>query len=203
VVKGQLVAEGVPEERIWQAPYGVDTEIFSLGALRGREGAFRVIFAGQFGLRKGVRTLLEALELAGRPEWVLECYGLRLDEIHHDLTGYRGTVVPRFHGAVSQRRLAEAFRGGSVLVLPSLEEGFGLVVPQALSCGLPVVVSDRVGARDLVRHRENGSVFPVGEASALAAELVWWAENWRPATEEFSWQEPASTLIACSRRSLV
>jgi glycosyltransferase involved in cell wall biosynthesis len=58
------------------------------------------------------------------------------------------------------------------LVLPSLFEPFGLVVNEAMLCGLPVAVSDRVGARfDLVRPGENGYVFPAGDVEALAAIL--------------------------------
>src|SRR3954467_6585831 len=99
-----------------------------------------------------------------------------------------------FHGPVSQDTLATAFRSGSVLVLPSLEEGFGLVVPQALSCGLPAVVSDRVGGKDLIQHRQNGSIFPCGDAAALAAELSWWARHPRRVREVYGWDAPATKL---------
>src|SRR5262249_44655936 len=102
---------------------------------------------------------------------------------------------------VSQQALADGFRAGSVLVLASLEEGFGLVVPQALNCGLPAVVSNRVGGKDLVRPRENGSIFSAGDAAALAAELTWWAEHPQRLTETFGWSEPADRLIELSSRS--
>lgn len=203
VVKAQLIEEGIPPERIWQVSYGADQTIFHGPTDPPARGeGFRIVFAGQLGLRKGVKTILEALTLAGRPGWRLGCYGALLDEAKHDLAQYHGEVPLDFHGPVPQKRLAEVFRAGSVMVLPSLEEGFGLVVPQALSCGLPVIVSDRVGAKDLVRHRENGSIFPVGNAAALAEELAWWEKNRPPITEEFTWRGPASTLIACSRGSL-
>jgi hypothetical protein len=58
------------------------------------------------------------------------------------------------------------------------------------------VVSDRVGGKDLVRHRDNGSIFPVGNAAALVAELAWWAENPRRTTDNFTWTPGARTLIA-------
>jgi glycosyltransferase involved in cell wall biosynthesis len=121
---------------------------------------FRIVFAGQICLRKGWRALLDALTLAGRKEWRVDLYGGTQSESERDLSAYRGATPLRFHGAVSQAALGAALRAGSVLVLPSLEEGFGLVVPQALNCGIPVIVSDRVGGKDLVRHRENGSIVP-------------------------------------------
>ena len=149
-------------------------------------------------MRKGLRTLLDALTLAARADWRVDFYGAVLGEAQADLAGYRGTTPLHFHGPVAQPALAQAFRAGSVLVLPSLEEGFGLVVPQALSCGLPAIVSDRVGGQDFVRHRETGSIFPVGDAAALAAELAWWAAQPRRITANFGWNAPAQTLITLS-----
>lgn len=73
--------------------------------------------------------------------------------------------------------LAEAF------ILPSVEEEWGLVVNEAMACGLPVVVSKTVGcAEDLVEHGSNGWLFAPGEVSALADHLVNLAEN--PATRK-------------------
>ena len=160
---------------------------------------FRIVFAGQIGLRKGLKTLLDALTLAAREDWRVDFYGAVLGEARHDLAAYRGKAQLTFHGPVSQTALADAFRAGSVLVLPSLEEGFGLVVPQALNCGLPAIVSDAVGGKDFIRHQENGSVVPARDAAALAAELAWWAEHPRRVAENFGWSTPAQTLITLSQ----
>lgn len=197
VVRRQLIDQGIDPQRIWQVPYGADANIFHLGgATESRD--FRIVFAGQVGLRKGLKTFLEALSLAGKADWHVDFYGAVLGEAKHDLDAYHGATPLHFHGAVGQSELAEAFRTGSVLVLPSLEEGFGLVVPQSLNCGLPAIVSDRVGGGDFVRHRDNGSVFPVSDALALAEELAWWSENRRRVTENFGWSEPTAKLLELS-----
>jgi len=198
VVREQLLGLGIPAERIWLVPYGADERIFHPGESVPVPG-FRIVFAGLLGLRKGLKTLLEALARVSREDWRVDFYGGALAEAQPDLAEYRGQVPLHFHGPVSQRALAEAMRAGSVLVLPSLEEGFGLVVPQALNCGLPAIVSDRVGGKDFIRHRENGSIVPVGDAGALAAELEWWAAHPRRVAGNFGWTEPARTLIALSR----
>lgn len=198
VVRAQLERGGIPAERIWQVPYGADAAAFHPGSRTPAEG-FRIVFAGQFGLRKGVRALLEALTLAARPEWRLDVYGAVLGEAQADLRRYHGATPLHFHGPVAQGALAEAFRAGSVLVLPSLEEGFGLVVPQALNCGLPALVSDRVGGQDLVRHRENGSIFRAETPAALAEELTWWAAHPGRPKEIYGWEAPARTLVAVSQ----
>ncbi|HEX8309718.1 MAG TPA: glycosyltransferase family 4 protein [Chthoniobacteraceae bacterium] len=202
VVREQLVRAGIPAGRIWQIPYGADGAVFHPRGAGAPEN-FRIAFAGLLGLRKGLKTLLDALELVGRPEWRIDFYGGVASESQHDLAAYKGKTPLEFHDAVSQERLAEAFRGSSVLVLPSLEEGFGLVVPQALNCGLPAIVSNRVGGKDLVRHRINGSIVPVQNAAALAEELVWWEANPRRVTETFGWTEPARQLIAHSTSALL
>ncbi len=200
VVRDQLIGMGIAAERIWLVPYGADERIFHSGPEQAGE-EFRIVFAGLLGLRKGLRTLLDALMRVPAKTWRVDFYGGELPEARSDLASYGGAVPLHFHGPVSQRALAEAFRSGSVLVLPSLEEGFGLVVPQALNCGMPAIVSDRVGGKDFVRHRENGSIFPTGDAAALAAELEWWAANPRRVPGKFGWTEPARTLIALSSKA--
>src|SRR5207248_580451 len=62
----------------------------------------------------------------------------------------------KFMGFVNQSQLPETYRAADILVLPSEYEPFGLVVNEAMACGLPAIVSDQVGARfDLVRHGET------------------------------------------------
>ncbi len=197
IVRDQLIAIGIDAARIWLVPYGADEGIFHRGNAPAPE-PFRIVFAGQVGLRKGLRTFLDALTLAAQADWRVDFFGAVLSEASTDLGAYRGATPLEFHGAVSQSKLADAFRSASVLVLPSLEEGFGLVVPQALNCGCPVIVSDHVGAKDLVRHRENGSVFKTNDAEALASELKWWAANPRRVGDVLGWQAPARALLSAS-----
>jgi len=195
VVRDQLITHGIPPERVWVVPYGADARLFYPGP---PPGGFRILFAGQVCLRKGMKTLLDALTLAQRSDWAVDFVGGDSGETAHDFAAYQGATPQHIHGAQPQARLADFMRASSVLVLPSLEEGFGLVVPQALNCGTPCLVSDRVGAKDLIRHRENGSIFPAGSAAALAAELAWWADHPKRLHESFGWTEPASRLIALS-----
>ncbi len=204
VVREQLIATGIANDRVWVVPYGADTNtrVFHRAENASAPPMFRILFAGQISLRKGIRTLLDALTLANRSHWKMEFVGAQSQETAKDIAAYRGTTPLTFHGTMPQEQLARAMRNSSVLVLPSLEEGFGLVIPQALNCGCPCVVSDRVGGRDFVRHRENGSIFPVGDAHALAAELEWWESNPARPKENFTWTQGARTLIAHSQAAL-
>ncbi len=198
VVRDQLIATGIASERIWVVPYGADTNarVFHRAENASAPPIFRILFAGQISLRKGIRTLLDALTLANSAHWKMDFVGSRSAETAQDFAAYRGVTPLAFHGAQAQEQVARAMRDSSVLVLPSLEEGFGLVIPQALNCGCPCIVSERVGGRDLVRHRENGSIFPVGDAQAFAAELAWWERNPRRTGDNFTWTPGARTIIA-------
>ena len=201
IVASQLKTLGIPKEGIWTVPYGADTRIFSHSTLPPpRE--FRMVFAGQVGLRKGLLTLLRALQLSARRDWQVDFYGALLEEAKFDLNRCKVDCQMNFHESVSQTALANAFRAASVLVLPSLEEGFGLVVPQALNCGLPCIVSDRVGAADLIKHRVNGSIFATGNAESLLRELNWWEENASRCQGTYLWSDAATKLVACSKSAL-
>jgi glycosyltransferase involved in cell wall biosynthesis len=196
IVRRQLIEEGVAPEKIWVVPYAADPEIFFPGP-GPAEAEYRLIFAGQVTVRKGVHHLLAALESGTPPDWKLDVFGRMQPDF--------GPLLPSppdrritWHRPVSQGRLAEQFRRASVLVLPALEEGFGLVVPQALACGLPCIVSDRVGAADLIRHRVNGSIFPVGNIAALRGELEYWSTRRERVHGQVSWRESARQLAALS-----
>ncbi len=204
VVRDQLIASGIAEEKVTVIPYGADTgpRVFRRAENDAPPREFRILFAGQIGIRKGLRTLLEALTLCGKPEWRIDFVGAKLPESSQDLAAYRGPIPLEFHGTKSQEQLAAIMRASSVLVLPSLEEGFGLVVPQALNCGTPCIVSDRVGGKDLIRHGENGAIFPVGDSAALAQALRSFAENPRRTTDNHGWEDPARRLVEWSRSVL-
>ena len=78
----------------------------------------------------------------------------------------------RFLGFVNQSGLPSVYRTCNILVLPSEYEPFGVVVNEAMLCGLPAIVSDRVGARyDLVEEGKTGFVFPCGDTKALSYAL--------------------------------
>ena len=203
VVRDQLAGMGIPAGRIWVVPYGADTNarVFHRAENASPPPVFRILFAGQISLRKGIRTLLDALTAANRPDWKVDFIGSQTSECRQDIAAYRGAARITFRGALPQEQLARAMRDSSVLVLPSHEEGFGLVVPQALNCGCPCIVSDRVGGKDYIRHRDNGSIFPAGDAHALAAELGWWEAHPTRTAGNFTWTAAASTLIAHSEAS--
>jgi glycosyltransferase involved in cell wall biosynthesis len=79
----------------------------------------------------------------------------------------------RFTGFLNQSRIPEAYAAADALVLPSETETWGLVVNEAMACGLPCIVSDRVGCGpDIVDRGVTGDVYPMGDVEALAALML-------------------------------
>ena len=134
----------------------------------GRAERPRILCVGAVGVRKGAETLIRAVDkLRGAAE-------LHLVGVVED--GFRALLdrLPLEHvvlvGAVPHHALVETYRGADIFCLPSVEEGFGMVVLEAMASGLPVVVSDQVGARDAISG-EAGIVVPVADVDALAEAL--------------------------------
>jgi glycosyltransferase involved in cell wall biosynthesis len=133
-----------------------------------------VLYVGQFIHRKGLPYLLEAFEVVHNrhPDTalVLVGYGPEQQQLV-DIAGRgRGEVHILPHVEVAD--LPKMYALADIFVLPSLEETWGLVVNEAMACGLPVVVTDRVGAWvDLVHDGANGFVVPAADSPALAERL--------------------------------
>jgi glycosyltransferase involved in cell wall biosynthesis len=77
----------------------------------------------------------------------------------------------RFHADVSDDELVELYRGATLYALSSDEEGLGLVILEAMACGLPVVGTACGGPQTSVAEGETGFLVPVGDPAALAARM--------------------------------
>lgn len=201
VVCRQLQSTGIPSDRIWIVPYGADMLRFHPPQPNAPpRDALRIVYAGQLTLRKGLRIAFDALrEVRHSRPVVFDLYGTVQPDIVPTLAKIAHEPWIHLHPPVDREKLAGIFRQATLLLLPSWEEAFGLVVPQALNCGLPCIVSDRVGAADLIEQHRNGSIFPVGESAALSQEIDWWLQH--PHAFRFSpltWDAPAQRLIELS-----
>jgi glycosyltransferase involved in cell wall biosynthesis len=126
------------------------------------------MFVGGVTLRKGIPYLLDAFRRVTPPA-TLRLVGAP----HPNLIARLGGLPPRVEmaGVRTGAALAREYAAADVFVLPSVEDGFGLVVLEAMLAGLPVVVSDHAGASEAVRDGIDGCVVPARDESALAARL--------------------------------
>lgn len=166
---------GVPPERVHCVPLGVDVELFAPGEepeeARHGEGA-TFVFAGAASRIKGLDLLLAAFAQVRGAEPTARLLVIGPPGDASFLLGPPAPAGVSVLGPLSQSDLARQMQAADCLVLPSRNESFGMVVPEALAAGLPVLVSDRAGAAALVRDGQNGWVVPAGDAGALAGRML-------------------------------
>lgn len=162
-----FVPQGIGRDKLAVNAYGVDISRFArLPPRRGR-GPFRLLFVGQVGVRKGVPWLLQAFaRLKGRAE--LHLVG-PVDPALRPLLPTLPLAGVHLRGPLHGAALEAEFAAADLFCLPSLEEGFGMVVLQAMAAGLPVVASTATGAVDVPAALPL--LVPPADDRALAAAL--------------------------------
>ena len=146
-------------------PYGAPGECAEAPTPAGR--MLRVVFVGSLQQRKGISYFVDAINsLKGLVETTV--IGRRVGECEPlDRFISQVTWIP----SAPHSEVLQHLRGNDVLVLPSLSEGFGLVVLEAMSQGLTVIVTDHTGAADVVTDGYNGYVVPVRSSESIASRL--------------------------------
>jgi len=167
------VNRGIPPERLILVPLGVDLDYFRPAAKE--DGVFRILCVGG-GARKGLAYLLRAVNELQLPRSELLIVGsLSPDE---SIQIGRANTAVISAGKIPHRKLSRYYYSrGSVFVSPSIEDGWGLVVSEAMACGLPVICSTHTGAADMVRNGVDGFVVPVRDVESLKERLLFLYEN--------------------------
>ena len=177
--KQSLLEHGIEEQRILLTPLGVDVEHFAPGAsakqeFRATEQTFRVLYVGQLCLRKGVQYLLDAWHVLQFKDAELVLVGDLTPEfkdiLHNALARDTGRTI-RIAAHVDDP--VALYQQASVCILPTLEDGFGLVVLEAMACGVPVIITEHTGAKDCVRHGVDGFIIPPYDSESIAATLIY------------------------------
>ena len=177
-----LIGQGVPAEKIRILPYGVGKEFVATGEKRardGKEGKIRFLFLGQLTQRKGVQFLLEVWKGIPRGQAELILMGGGAQRCWKKVAG-EGVL---FRGQAGREEVLEEMGRSDVLVLPSLFEGFGLVILEAMAAGLPVITTQNTGGPDVIGEGKDGFVVPAGNAEALREKMEWFIKNPEKAIE--------------------
>ena len=166
---------GFPEGRVHRGVYCYDDHAFSPDAAATNGSGpsdKRFLYVGRYSPEKGLDVLLDAYEWYRKTEddpWPLTCVG-------------KGPLKPQIDSAkhakdlgfIDPRSLPTVYRDHSVSILPSLYEPWGVVLAEAMGCGLPVITTEACGAGiDLVRQYTNGISVPTGDTAALADAMTW------------------------------
>ena len=162
---------GVRRERIAVLPYGVDLDFFV--PTQKKSEKFTVLFVGQLVRQKGLHYLLEAWRQLKLPNAELRIAGSPGNS--RFLRNYCPEAV--LLGFLGSASLRSEYQNADLLCLPSLSEGFGHVVLEAMACGTPALVTPSCGASDLIRDNENGFVISSVNLDQLVERLEWAFEN--------------------------
>jgi glycosyltransferase involved in cell wall biosynthesis len=171
-VARSFVAQGIPARRLLQVPYPMQS-IAGTPVPESRRaedgGPFRVLYVGSISVRKGLRYLIEAFRQLKHPQKELWIVGPTANP-----SGIEGLSMPaevKFWGVLKGNDLQSVYARASVFCLPSIEDGFGLVLNEALAHGLPVIATENTGIEDLLADGKGGAVVPIRDAPAIAACL--------------------------------
>lgn len=166
--KETLIENGVLEKNITIIPYGVNSESFPF-----KERNFnlnirplRVLFVGQMIQRKGISYLFDAIENLSKirkVELTLCGRGFFDDEL---LATYSKNNI-FIKKNLSHNQLLFELHRNDIMVLPSLVEGFGLVILEAMSTGLPVIATKNTGGFDVIESNIDGFIIPIRDSNSI------------------------------------
>lgn len=185
---------GVADTRLFEAPHFVDNAFFAERAAAWRNrcaevreqlgvpvGATCFLFVGKLQSKKHPEHLLEAVAAARLRNPRVHALFVGAGELEHGLRERveRERLPASFAGFLNQGEIAKAYAVADALVLPSDSgETWGLVVNEAMACGLPAIVSDQVGCGpDLVEDGVTGVRYPFGDVAELTRALLEWSEQ--------------------------
>jgi len=191
---------GIDKGKIKLLPLGVDVKDFAFKPRTTNE-PFRILFVGGIGQRKGIKYLLEAYQRIRNPGTELVLVG-PMGKSAKPLARYN--AIFKYLGRLDQRDVVKEMYKAHVLVLPSVFEGFGLVIPEAMATGMPVIASTHSVGPEIIRDGRDGFILAPDDVDGLAKKLEWLAGHrddacrmGREASEraqEITWEAHAARL---------
>ena len=163
----RTLAGVVADEKIRVINYGAPPVKPAKQIARDSTKPLKVLFVGALIQRKGIGYLLDAIDMLGS-QVELTLIGTRFaPNARVDAACRRW----RWYETLSHAEVLKVMMRADVLALPSLSEAFGLVVTEALACGLPVIITPNVGAGDLIADSREGFIVPISSSEAIADRL--------------------------------
>ena len=213
----------IEEGKIRIIPNGVDVEKFKPTDAAASKRQFNlgkeptVLFVGSLVPRKGLPYLVEAakkvVKQQANTKFVIVGDGPLRKQLDESLNnaGLMGNFV--FLGNLKEDQLSTIYSAADVFVLPSIQEGQGIVLLEAQACGKPVVAFGEGGVYEAVRDKETGFLVELGNSEGLADELLrllgdeglrqkMGAAGRRFVTENFTWDLCAQRMLSVYREQL-
>ncbi len=213
----------VEERKVRIIPNGVDVEKFKPTDAKASKHEFNlgneptVLFVGSLVPRKGLPYLVEAakkvVKQQANTKFVIVGDGPLRKQLDESLNNARLMDNFMFLGNLKEDQLSAIYSAADVFVLPSIQEGQGIVLLEAQACGIPVVAFGEGGVYEAVRDKETGFLVDLGNSGGLADELLkllgddalrkkMGAAGRRFVTENFTWDLCAQRMLGVYREEL-
>ena len=170
-----IVASTFTKQTLGDGPSTAKIDIVAYGApspisdeIRRSAGRLKVLFAGSLGQRKGLSYLLKAIQML-KHSVELTLLGRKAASGCAPLES--AVRKHRWLPTLSHAGVLREMRNHDVLVLPSLFEGFGLVILEAMAQGTPVITTDHTAGPDVIENGTDGFIVPIRSAEAIAERL--------------------------------
>ena len=173
-----LTTYGVYTENISMCPYGINKNIVKNNQVvpenSHRSSKIRCVYVGRVNQQKGFHYLIKAISDLKEDNFIFRIIGAYNDkyEMVNDLPGSCKLI-----GHIPKNGVYNIYENTDVMIFPSLADGFGLVVLEALSFGIPVICSRNAGASDLIVDGFNGFLVDAGDEVAIKNKLNWIDSN--------------------------
>ncbi|MEH2295149.1 glycosyltransferase family 4 protein [Nostoc sp.] len=168
ITQQSLLREGVSPDKITVIPYGAPIDYFQPQPKL--DQTFRALFVGRVGVRKGVHYLVKAWEELQLPQAELMLVGV--NEFPETWLSQLPDGV-NYIPSVPHTTLNQYYSNANVFVFPSLVEGFGLVLLEAMACGIPVITTPNTAGPDILTDGVEGFIIPIRDVEALKEKLEW------------------------------
>ena len=163
------------EQSITVVPFGCPKPALKQPLQRVPDQPLRVLFAGQLTQRKGLAYLAAALDKI-EVDWHLSVAGPKPPLQSNGLEELLSRRQCSWLGRIPHDQLLAEMAKAHVFVFPSIVEGFALVIPEAMSCGLPIITTPNSGA-DILTEGRDGFVVPIRDPDALADRITRLADD--------------------------
>ncbi|HUC95543.1 MAG TPA: glycosyltransferase family 4 protein [Candidatus Saccharimonadia bacterium] len=194
---------GINESKIKVVPNGAESFFFYKKA-RKLPNKPKLLFVGRLSFQKNLQQLLEALNGISE-EFSTNIVGE--GELGKELKKTAKTLKLKnveFNGRADGKKLLDYYKRADIFVLPSEREGMPLVLLEAMAMGLPIVATDVVGNKDVVKNNKNGLLVPYDDHLAFQKALLRvksdtrlyesMSKNSRKLSDQYSWSKISKTF---------
>lgn len=180
IVPSKFVKDSLPhwakDKKVIVAPFGTPLKNSSSlsDTKKDISGRLRVLFVGSMSQRKGLGDLFDAVKQLNNPNIELVVMGepqAPMDFYKSEFPNFKYEHVRPNHEVLALMQSCDVF------CLPSIVEGRALVMQEAMSQGLPLIITSNTGGEDLIIEGETGFIVPIRSPTEIAIRLNWFLEN--------------------------